>query len=73
MILRARIALDGYLTDISVLREEHPELASAAITAVREWMYTQTLLNCQPVSVGMTITVNFKAAPPPPPPAPPKP
>ena len=60
----APLALDGYITDISVEREVHPDLANAAITAVREWMYTQTLLNCQPVSVGMTITVNFKAASP---------
>jgi beta-lactamase regulating signal transducer with metallopeptidase domain len=64
VILKGRIALDGYITDISVEREVHPDLANAAITAVREWMYTQTLLNCQPVSVGMTITVNFKAASP---------
>jgi beta-lactamase regulating signal transducer with metallopeptidase domain len=70
--LKARIALDGYLTDIVTVEDVHPELASSAITAVREWMYTQTLLNCQPMSVGMTITVNYKPAPPlpPPPPAP---
>lgn len=62
--LKARIALDGYLTEIAVVDDAHPELASSAITAVREWVYTQTLLNCQPVSVGMTITVNYKPAAP---------
>ena len=35
--LKARIALDGYLTDISVEGEAHPDLASAAVAAVREW------------------------------------
>jgi beta-lactamase regulating signal transducer with metallopeptidase domain len=64
VVLKGRIALDGYITDISVEKEVHPDLANAAITAVREWMYTQTLLNCQPVSVGLTITVNFKTASP---------
>jgi hypothetical protein len=64
VVLKARIALDGYLTDISVEREIHPDLANASVAAVREWMYTQTLLNCEPVSVGMTITVNFTAAAP---------
>jgi len=73
VILSGRIGLDGYITDISVLREVHPDLASAAVTAVREWRYSETLLNCQPVDVGITITVNFKGMPPPPPPAPPKP
>jgi TonB family protein len=73
VILSARIGLDGYLTDISVLRELHPELAAAAIAAVREWQFSETLLNCQPVEVGMTITVNFEGMPPSPPPAPPRP
>ena len=58
--LKARIALDGYLTDITVEGEAHPEMASAAIAAVREWVYTETLLNCQPVDVVMNISVNFK-------------
>ena len=62
--LKARIALDGYLTDIATIEDVHPEFVSSAISAVREWAYTQTLLNCEPVSVGMTITVNFKPAPP---------
>ena len=73
VILKAKIGLDGYLTDISVEREAHPEFASAAVVGVREWMYSETLLNCQPVEVGMTISVNFKGMPPPPPPAPPRP
>jgi beta-lactamase regulating signal transducer with metallopeptidase domain len=63
VILKARIGLDGYLTDIAVERESHPEFASAAVVAVREWMFSETLLNCEPVIVGMTITVNFKGTP----------
>jgi periplasmic protein TonB len=37
-----------------------PLLDSAAIAAVKDWRYTPTLLNGVPVSVLMTITVNFK-------------
>lgn len=58
--LKGRIALDGYLTDISVEGEAHPEMASSAIAAVREWQFTETLLNCQPVDVVMNISVTFK-------------
>ena len=72
VIMKALIGLDGYITDITIDNAAHPELASAAVTAVREWKFTETLLNCQPIEVGMTISVNFKgaqlppAAPPPP-------
>jgi len=58
--LKGRIALDGYLTDISVEGEAHPEMASSAVAALREWQFTETLLNCQPVDVVMNISVTFK-------------
>lgn len=70
VLMEGRIGLDGYVGDIRIIGDAHPELAQAAIAAVREWRYTQTLLNCQPVEVTMTITTNFKEMPPPPPPAP---
>jgi hypothetical protein len=70
VVLQGRIALDGFITDISVVGDAHPDFANAAITAVREWYYSETLLNCAPVEPGMTITTNFKGMPPPPPPAP---
>ncbi len=62
VIMKGRIGLDGYITDISIDNEAHPELANAAVTAVREWKFTETLLNCQPIEVGITISVNFKGA-----------
>ena len=58
--LKGRIALDGYLTDISVEGEAQPDMASSAVAAVREWQFTETLLNCQPVDVVMNIAVTFK-------------
>jgi protein TonB len=36
-----------------------PLLDGAAVAAVKDWRYTPTLLNGAPVSVLMTITVNF--------------
>ncbi len=61
VVMQGRIALDGYITDIRVVGDAHPDLANAAVAAVREWHYSETLLNCAPVEVGMTITANFKS------------
>ena len=58
VILEAVIDERGQVGRIKVLRSE-PLLDQAAITAVQQWRYTPTLLNGVPVSVLMTITVNF--------------
>ncbi len=58
VILEAIIDERGEVGRIKVLRS-HPLLDQAAITAVQQWRYTPTLLNGVPVSVLMTITVNF--------------
>ena len=64
VILSATIGLDGFLKDIEVLRDAgSQDLALAAVTAVREWEYSQTLLNCSPVEVKVTITTNFTLRP----------
>ena len=47
------------MTDVKVLRGL-PALDKAAIEAVRQWVYTPTLLNGVPVPVIMTVAVNFK-------------
>jgi protein TonB len=36
-----------------------PLLDAAALDAVRQWEFTPTLLNGNPVPVVMTVTVNF--------------
>jgi protein TonB len=58
IILEATIDVDGRVISIKVLKSV-PLLDEAAIAAVREWRYTPTLLNGQPVPVIMTVTVNF--------------
>ena len=58
VILEAVIAEDGSVRDIRVLRSVQL-LDGAAEEAVRQWRFTPTLLNGQPVPVVMTITVAF--------------
>jgi protein TonB len=59
VVLEAVISPTGEVTNVRVLRGA-PLLNDAAVAAVRQWSYTPTQLNGQPVSVVMTVTVNFR-------------
>jgi protein TonB len=59
VILECTISPQGKVTNVKVLRGI-PLLNDAAIEAVKQWVYTPTLLNGVPVPVIMTVTVNFK-------------
>ena len=59
VILECTISPQGRVTDVKVLRGI-PLLDAAAQEAVRQWVYTPTLLNGVPVPVIMTVTVNFR-------------
>ena len=59
VIIEATIGIDGEVVDARVLRSV-PLLDEAALQAVRQWRYTPTRLNGQPVAVVMTVTVNFR-------------
>jgi protein TonB len=58
VIIEATIGTDGRVKDAKVLRSI-PLLDQAALDAVKQWQYSPTLLNGVPVSVIMTVTVNF--------------
>ena len=58
VILEAVIGEDGRVRNLRVLRSI-PLLDRAAIDAVRQWQFTPTLLNAEPVAVVMTVTVTF--------------
>jgi TonB family protein len=58
VIIEAVISTDGRVSNARVLRSI-PQLDDAAVAAVRQWEFTQTLLNGVPVPVIMTVTVNF--------------
>lgn len=59
VIIQATIGVDGAVIDATVLRSV-PLLDQAALEAVRQWRYTPSSLNGQPVAVVMTVTVNFQ-------------
>ena len=59
VILEAVIGVDGTVQVVRVLRSI-PLLDDAAINAVRQWLFTPTLLNGGPVPVVMTVTVTFR-------------
>lgn len=59
VILECTISPRGKVTDVKILRGV-PLLNESARSAVRQWVYTPTLLNGVPVPVIMTVTVNFK-------------
>ena len=60
VVMDATIGLDGFLKNIEVRDGANPEFADAAVTAVREWQFSQTILNCTPIEVQMTITTRFR-------------
>jgi protein TonB len=58
VIIEAVIGPDGRVQDARVLRSI-PLLDQAALDAVKQWVFTPTLLNNVPVPVIMTVTVQF--------------
>lgn len=63
VVMDALIGIDGNVRDVSTVSAPHPDLASAAMDAVRQWQFSQTLLNCEPIEVRMKVTTNFKSEP----------
>ena len=59
IILEVVSAADGAVTDVRILRSI-PLLDAAATEAVRQWRFSPTLLNGEPVPIVMTVTVAFR-------------
>jgi len=59
VILHAVIGTDGHIYDLSVVSTPDPDLAIAAIAAVRQWTFKAYLLAGEPTEVETTINVNF--------------
>ena len=58
--LAALIDAEGRVSSVRLIgAHAHPELAKAAIEAVRQWQFTPTLLNGDAVEVFMNVTVRF--------------
>lgn len=59
--LEAIIGRDGTVLSVRVATAQvHPDFAQAAIDAVKQWLFTPTMLNGKPVEVVMTVTVEFE-------------
>jgi TonB family protein len=58
-VLDVRIGLDGRVAAVDVVSSPNADLSAAAADAVRQWDFDATLLNCAPIEVHMTVTVNF--------------
>jgi TonB family protein len=63
VVLDTKLGVDGFVKDIEVRQGTTSGFADAAIAAVREWRFTQTILNCTPIEVPMTVTMRFRQAP----------
>lgn len=62
VVVEATISPTGEVTDVEVLRSV-PLLDEAAVAAVSEWRYTPALVDGEPVSTRMTVTVTFTPSP----------
>jgi protein TonB len=60
--LDVTISKDGVPEDIQVLASPSDDLAQSAVEAVRQWRYSTTLLNGQPVAVIAEVIVNYTLA-----------
>jgi protein TonB len=58
VILEATVGVDGHVQTVRVLRGQ-PFLNPAAITAVKQWVYSPLTLNGQPTPFILTVTVTF--------------
>jgi TonB family protein len=58
--IEAIISRDGSVISVRVVSAQvHPDFATAAVDAVRQWRFDPTLLNGAPVEVVMTVSVQF--------------
>src|SRR6185312_10634743 len=62
-VFAARIGADGTIIDLQTTSGTNPDLELAAATAIRQWEFTPTLLNCVAIEVPMKIHVTFRPAP----------
>ena len=58
VILEAVISTTGHVENVRILRSVQL-LDDAAVEAVRQWRFTPTFLNGEPIPVVMTVTVTF--------------
>jgi TonB family protein len=64
VVLHAVIGTDGRPLSLRVMNSQiDPDLAKSAVEAVKDWRYTPTLLNGEPIEVDTIIQVNYTLQP----------
>ena len=59
----AVIGTDGLVSEVDNVHGPDPALEQAAAEAVRQWQFSTTLLNCEPIDVNMHVTTSFRIEP----------
>jgi TonB family protein len=60
VMLQAIVLKDGTVGAVKVIKSAGQALDDAAVTAVKQWQYTPTLLNGEPVEVMTTVNLVFQ-------------
>jgi TonB family protein len=60
VVLEAIITTEGRVEELRVLSSPSPLLSESALSAVSRWRYLPATLNGRPVTVFLTVTVDFK-------------
>jgi TonB family protein len=60
--LEGQIATDGSLANLEIIPPANPDLAQAALEAVRQWRYAPTRLHGVPANTNITIMIDFVLA-----------
>ena len=61
VVFEARIGTDGVINDLQTVSSANADLELAAATAIRQWEFSPTLLNCVAIEVPMKVSVTFRA------------
>ena len=61
VVLEVVIATDGAILEVDVTKSVHILLDDAAVAAVRQWRYTPTEVDGEPVELVHTVSVSFIA------------
>ena len=60
VVVQAVILTDGSIGNPTAFAAADPELAKAAVDAVRQWKYVPAMLNGKPVEVVTTVEIDFR-------------
>ena len=63
VLLETVVLKDGTAGEITVLSSPNEDLSQASLEAVRQWRWSSTLLNGQPIEVMTEVIINFTLAP----------